>query len=747
MAKNIRLILSALFAVLSFSFTSLANAQGVHEIRPAAPDEVIIGVDGPVSIETVVAFARRLTGNTALTSEDVVANLPHARRYACRHEGQLVYFGPDPNYGGRCPDDATRTDGVLRGSAYHVPRVHGVVLARTRRVTRRATPETPPTAVAVAAPVDPNPEILERAIEAETSLVEANRRIAHLEEERNLLQDEVDARPTEPSVEYVIDPAQAEEINRLTSELEAARAELVARPIRSLEWWRVLLLILMGFGIGLAMATWLVRRDRAKLADQYREYIRTAKASAREHAIEEEEKNLEATKRRMQATIDDGKRAIQTLQTRAQARVERLRAAIVWMREQRDALEERLAEFVSRRARLPQLHAELASLRAKEDDYDNFVVQIRIAEDMRTEAAARNDEIEVQKCDQVIEVFRSELAKLSFDPEGLKLQIAQIMAEFAEKFEAQCGYELEYRPALEIKTEYEERMLAERRMTEAKRRTYEALIILMEEEHNTLKEDIARRKREVEAEYARKEGQREAKFWLVAAEKGELKQDYALNLKTLERARKQLGEAETRLRELEASEAEHRLLLAGFAGDPSSHAQMLIQRDERIADLEKMLRDAGLEPGRGPRNSLEFFSTDPPPSVLAERMTPTPMNGSPRRMATAAPNGERPSQIPAPPASPGAALTSAMIRFLDTVSGMPPELRTVECNEREAADWAYFLSNWKIRVSRINLEHLFSRLVITSKGTERSLPWGNGRLRQKTDPPPPPETPASPVPA
>ena len=746
MAKNIRLILSAFVAVLNLSFTSLAAAQGVHEIRPSASDEVIIGVDGPVSIETVVAFARRLTGNTAITSEDVIANLPHARRYACRHEGRLVYFGTDPDYGGRCPDEGVRSDGVLRGSAYHVPRVHGVVLARTTRVTRRATPETLPTAVAVPAPVDPSPEILERAIEAETALVEANRRIAHLVEERDLLQDAVDARPVEPSVEYVIDPAQAEEIARLTAELETARAALAARPTQPLGW-RHALLILMGFGFGLTMATWLVRRDRAKLADQYREYIRTAKASAREHAIEEEEKNLEATKRRMQATIDDGRRAIRTLETRYKARVERLRAAIVWMREQRDDLEQRLGEFMSRLTRVPQLHAELAQLRAKEDDYDNLLIQIRIAEDMRAEAAARNDEIEVAKCDQVIEVYRSELAKLSFDPEGLKLQIAQVMAEFAEKFQAQSGYELEHRPALEIKTEYEERMLTERRELEAKRRTHEALIVLIEEDHRSLKEEVARQKRALEAEYAIKEGKREAKFWLMAAEKGELKQDYSLNLKTLERARKQLTEAETRLRELEASEAEHRLLLAGFAGDPTSHAQLLIQRDERIADLEKMVRDAGLEPGRGPRNSLDFFTTDPPPSVLAERMTPTPMNGSPRRMATAAPDGERPSQIPKAPTSPGSALTTALVRFLDTVSGMPPELRTVECNKREAADWAYFLSNWKIRVSELGVEHLFSRLTVTSKGTDRILPWGSGRLRQKTDPPPPPETPAAPAPA
>lgn len=140
MATLIRSMFIAAFVAFLFTLLpTFASAQHVHEVRPAGADEVRIGVDGPASIDEVVRLARRITGNSALTADDVIANLPHARRYACRAGGRLVYFGPDPAYGGRCPEDGIRREGVLRGVAYRVPREHGVVLPPVERRVRRAT--------------------------------------------------------------------------------------------------------------------------------------------------------------------------------------------------------------------------------------------------------------------------------------------------------------------------------------------------------------------------------------------------------------------------------------------------------------------------------------------------------------------------------------------------------------------------------------------------------------------------------
>lgn len=766
MTKLMHSLFAVAFATFLFSFLpTFASAQQVHEVRPAGADHVRIGVHGPASMETVVAFARRITGNSALTAEDVIANLPHARRYACRVGGRLVYFGPDPGHGGRCPADGVRTEGVLRGAVYRIPREHGVVLESP--VERRARRATPPAsdeasqrriaelesrlaavtterdearaALSARAEHDRGAEIL---ADEERRSLEAERDTAR--RERDEARTALASRPATPTIVSVGAPGEREENARLAAEAERLREEN-ARLTRELEaarhdevtfesridgrpiWGLMALLALVILAIAfIAFGLVVLPREKRPLIRRIDE-LEEAKTKvegefmAKNVEAKEADEALGKAQRRIASLRAAGTRAIRMgrrLFEEGRASAEAHRA----LKEDEERAATKLIEYQNRKECIAENHAKLMKLREEEDPFLHLETLIRQTETDRELAVERGDAKTVGEADQALAIYRENLESLG-DASELRARIAGLTALLARDVQLQCGVAFDTRSADERLAAWEDLRRGELRETAAERKRYETLISLLEErELGRVAEATAKRKA-VEGEFAGKEGALFGKYMGAALMNQEITNE---------------------MHELREELDEHKRLVDAFAGDPSAHAQAILQRDGVIADFAKRLREAGIDPGKLPvtpsngswpeeiTEELPLPGGTPAYGARAPRKrVPTLMVGASEEAVRVA----RDSQLPAPPKSPTYALNHAVSRLLDELEVLPVDARIVHADDRDAAEWTRLLGLCAISAPSIG-EVPFRKLLAV---VERRVPeWLTERRRRRTDPPPAP---------
>ncbi len=751
MATLIRSMFVAALAAFLFPFLpAFASAQQVHEVRPAGADEVRIGVHGPASMEAVVALARRITGNPALTADDVIANLPHARRYVCRVRGRQVYFGPDPDYGGRCPDDGVRTDGVLRGATYRIPREHGVVLAppvgrRVRRATSPASDEA-----------------------SQRRIAELESRLAAVTAERDAARRERDqARERDAASESAVNQAESAQAtaeaqrDAAIRERDEARAALAARPPAPIvvsvpglrgraeretitfasrlhgvpvwAWLAVAALLVLAVAF-IAFGLVILPREKRPLAERLDE-LEDAKTKvegefmAKKVEADEASQDLAQAKRRIASLRAAGNRAIRMgkrLFEESRASAEAHRA----LKEDEERAATKLIEYQNRKERIAGNHAKLMALREEEEPFLYLETLLRETETDRELARERGDMGAVAQYEQALAIYRERLES-SGDASHLRAEIAGLAAVLARDIQLQCGIAFDARSADERLTYWEDLRREELRRAAAECKHYGTLVSLLEERELARVAEITSKRRALESEFASKEGALEGRHWLYASAKHD--------------AEESLRAATRELAEMRASLDEHKSLVDAFAGDPSAHAQALLQRDGVIADLAKRLREAGINPGKLPVTPAN--GTWPEEEATEELPLPgrpgTPAFGTPRRPRTLAAEASpealqaaRDSQLPAPPKSPLSAVNRAIYKLLDDFELLPPDAWTILCEkEEEAADWAFLVARCAISAPRIGEVPLRKLMTVVER---RAPEWLDGRMRRRTDPPPAP---------
>lgn len=681
MAKLIRSMFVAAFAAFLFSFLpGLASAQNVHEVRPAGVGEIRIGVHGPASMEAVVALARRISENPALTADDVIANLSHARRYVCRVGGRMVYFGPDPEYGGRCPEDGVRSDGTLRGAVYRVPREHDAVLAPSvRRARRSAVPSvSDPAQTAQIAELERRLEVTsERLRLAEQTATDAGAARIRAESEVSRLR---------------------EENTRLARELEAAREDGVTIESRvngvTVWGWLVILALMMLAVAFVLFGLVILPREKRPLVhriDELEEVNTTVEGELMAKNVEAEEATeaLQKARRRIKSLRAAGTRVLRMFRRV----VEENRV----LKENEEGAATELAAYRQRKARIAENHAKLTELREREEPFLHLETLIRLTETDRVFALGREDAKTVRDCDEVLTIYREHLEPLG-DPSDLRAQIAGVQAVLAEHLPPQCGVVLDLRSADERLTEWEERRHEELRHAAAVRQNLETLVSVVEKRALAGVAEITAKRRAFESECASNE-------------------------------------------ELRESLDEHKRLVDAFAGDPSAHAQTILQRDARIADLAHKLREAGIDPGTLPATP----SNGSWPEEITENLPlpgSTPARASRKRVPTLVVGASeeavrvaRDSQLPAPPKSPTYALNHAVSKLLDELEILPVDARVIHADNGDAAEWARLLGMCSISAPTIG-EVPFRKFLAV---VERRVPeWLTERLRRRTDPPPAP---------
>ncbi|MCC6563546.1 hypothetical protein IT087_01500 [Candidatus Uhrbacteria bacterium] len=478
------IVFSAFVACLFLVLPGFASAQNVHEVRPAGADYIRIGVDGPTSMEAVVALARRITGDETLTVDDVLANLPHARRYVCRVGGRQVYFGPDPDYGGRCPEGATRSDGLLRGATYRVPRTHGAVLSPiVRRTSRPVHAEAPDARIAelesrlrdVTAERD---DFRQRYEESETIVHRANdgrdEALEQLEAANTALEtvraelaealSALAARP-EPRTVTVTDPASAAAIT--------LNSPFHGRPL----WAVFVLIIVLMIALFLLLFGTVIRPLTLRPHLAHRERLETEKTRLEGQVME--------TGNYLRTADADLKKEVAKTKSLTKRR-KRLVKAVVYYRVLRDrtdrvmtdALEKlkELKAFHDRKDVIAKAHSDLAALRDQEEPYLNAEALLQEALEGREEATSRGDEKAVHEYSEAVKIYEENLASLG-DPNALRAEIAGLVALLAREMQLQCGIAFDIRSADERLGEWEDRKREELRKLRAKSQTYEALAI------------------------------------------------------------------------------------------------------------------------------------------------------------------------------------------------------------------------------------------------------------------------------
>lgn len=728
-------IATACLLCLSWLAPAFASAQSVYEVQTSSDDYVIVGThDTGATMDRVVALARRLTGNPEITSADVIANLPHPRRFVCRTHGRQIYFGTDPEHAGRCPEDGVRADGLLAGMRYHIPRVHGVILPPPVRRTARVASEAP----AADAVAREHFEALEQELDAVTA--ERDTYHQYVEEAETLILRANEAR--EEAVERA-EAAEARPPRTVTVTVSAPSHEVTltslygGRPL-----WGVMLtaavlfvaIFLIFFGLVIrprmlvpyARETERLTKERTKLEGE-----KTAHASELMEAktyIKTLEKDLNTEvgktlklRSRIESLRAAGKRAIRMLVSVA--------ADHRRLKEEHEVIAKRLEGFEDRREQIEEAYGKLAALRDQEEPFVNAQMLLREAEDARLDAEDRGDADAMKQLDEVIRLYQEHLESLG-DPGDLRTEIAGLVAQLSKAMFLQCGIPLDARPADERLSEWEERRRAELRRTQA---AGTAGLAELNQMRRALERDVIHK-------IGTAEGQAAAKVWKASLDKLEVQEALALERRTLSKFGQEVAGLRKQLADQQREFAELKNLLAATSGEPTEFATALFARDTRIGELELACREAGVDLSKGPRSLLEFWAQP------QDRLSPVPPNGGEVRarvptLTIASSEGERPSAVPGP-SSPGNAINTALFRFLDTIEAMPPEYRILHSSEREVRDWAFFLAKWQVTVPaawdgpdepKQTREVPLRDLV---KVVKRFFPeWVEERARRRTDPP------------
>lgn len=749
----IRSIIIALFVIGSLC-PSLATAQDVYEVRTSSDDYVIIGThERGATLNEVVALAQRLTGNETLTSEDVLANVPHARRYICRVHGRQVYFGTDPSPD-RCPDGATRADGILGGTRYRVPRTHGAVLPPLTVHRTRATVTMDDVEAA-------NDRALEYVRELERMTIERDAARAELAERRTVESGYSESAEELLAVEHANRELRAENAE-LIEELAASRATTVPTPVLTVQpvtlqssfhgrpLWGVFLVGVMLLIALFLILLWPLRRAfrqplEEQLADN-RTTLRVWEGDLRK----EEEKRKDAQKE-----LKEEQEKLKEEQERTASLVkrrERLTRATVFYRGLHQTSEKALAaalnslqplqDFRARKERIAEQALLLAELRDQEEPFLDAELLLQEAMEGLQDAQTREDAEDIRQQGELVRIYEENLKSLG-DPTDIRAQIATLSTAMELDLAEQCGLKPSSRPGDERFGEWERTRRDHLRKAEVAKRAREELVAVVEKQGLAALEEHAKRKREVDSFLVRREaeldGQSQAKIWMIASSKQDVTSDLARERRLHAKTRLDLAAAQQVMAELRSQNEENDSLLRAALGDPDDHAKALIARDTRIVELEVKCREANIDPGIGPRLTAEFWAESP------VRVSSVPSNGAAHArvptLGVAAPAGERPSTLPGA-TSPGNAINTALYRFLDTASALPPELRIIHCNEREARDWAFLFGQWTVTVNAgwdgadqprstrdIPLREL-------GKVVKRFFPeWLQERGRRKTNPP------------
>ncbi|MCK9361345.1 hypothetical protein M0Q28_03905 [Patescibacteria group bacterium] len=490
------IVFAAFVACLFLVLPGFASAQNVHEVRPAGADYVRIGVDGPTSMEAVVALARRITGDETLTADDVLANLPHARRYVCRVGGRQVYFGPDPEYGGRCPEDATRSFGLLRGATYRVPRTHGAVLPPIVRRTSRPVPAGAPDArVAelesrlrdVTAERD---DFRQRYEESETVVHRAN-------DERDEALEQLEAANT--ALETVRAEL-AEALSALAARPEPRTVTVTAPAAVSLNspfygrplWAAFVLLAVIMIAL-LLIALWPIRYFMLRPHLAYRGVLEQAKTKL--------EGGLMETRSYLRTAEEDLKKEVAKTKSLTKRR-KRLVRAVVYYRVLRDRMERVMADaleklkelkaFQDRKDRIAAAQEELAKLRFAEEVFLHAETQVEETMSDLEEANNANprDEKLIADLQGVLKVYEENLETLG-DSSDLRAKIAGLVGTLERDMKLQCGLAFDTSATDQRLADWIHKRAEALRKLQAKASTYEALTIEIMRAERTRAEEHA----------------------------------------------------------------------------------------------------------------------------------------------------------------------------------------------------------------------------------------------------------------
>lgn len=679
---NLRSIASIVFAACLFLvLPGFVSAQDVYEAQ-SGDSYVTIGThESGANMEKIVALAQRLTDNAELTSEDVLANLSHARRYVCRAHGRQIYFGTDPAYAGRCPEGATRFDGVFGNWHYRVPRVHGDVLSpMTRRRTSRPAAFEPPDPRIAA--YESTSELLEDTVSelagVRAELVNAQAELATAN--AALANDDW------PELHTVAVPAPIAQVPSQRGEV-SADSLFYGRPL----WVAFAVLVTVMIALFLLVML-IVLRFKLKPHLAYREILEKKNTRL--------EGQLMETASFLRTMEEDYEKEQKTTQSLKRRRARLIKAVVFYriLRGRADADLKRekalLSEYRFRRDRIVECHDKLVVLRVQEEPFlhAESLVQETMAD--REDAEHRHDEDLVARQDELLQIYEAALRSWG-DPQRLRAEINGLVTTMKHDMQLQCGLYFDTRSSDEWRAERDNEQRTLKRELGARIETYSRLATALAEaktacaeEHAMAMEDVASLKREIE-------------FTAMT------------------------GAVSNRTTELEADLEEHKQLLAAMLGEPDEHVKQLIAYDNREADLRKRLVDAGLDPGLGTKLYALIAGRHGEDGGSPDDVSIQPL---PRRQ-TQAIEALRPSQLPAPPSSPTSALNQSIYTFLDALRSLPIDSWRIECNEAASRDWAYFLYNCWISAPGVGVAQL-SKYTDVAK---RLFPeWVTERARQPT---------------
>ncbi|HVM91013.1 MAG TPA: hypothetical protein VMU11_03910 [Verrucomicrobiae bacterium] len=759
---NIRLFLSATLAVLSFGLPSLASAQRVHEVRPSPDGEVRIGVDGNGSMDDLVALARRITGNEALTADDVLANNAHVR-YVCRSGGRQLSFSRDAAFGGRCPERAERShDGLVRGTFYRIPRVHGAVLPpRTPALAATPVPRAGPSADAAAARIaelEAELRDLNAANEmAESRVLDALNHADTLSTELERLRSTPAAEP-QAHTEFVRDPAQQAELEQLREENARLAATLTATH-PGVAWWVIALLSVM---LTLAFlypfyGYVLVPRVEHRLREwgtkgwkqyevekkKYEDEHVALRASDQDKFTAEEELKLLRPKLGL---YERGRRIWRIWNEVANAQFEKLKEELRTLHRNRE--ETRAAEQTARDERI-QRNRRIGELREMSERVEAYRLQIAEATDYLSKALAESDEDTVRHCHSVIAQCERDLKAIPYDVDEVRRELDELVAIQAVALTELCGFDIAHGSTDQWRAETEAQIRRKLMEAEAKRAVYVSLCQAISNERHALaignERELAEKKAALDAEYAAKDGALMGKLWSHGLDASTAREDARQIERAAERQRQQLKDATIRAAQLEKQVKEmtqrERVLMNTPEADQTK-VELLLEYDAKIHALQEKVRHLG-----------GSWSDPPPPSYAEElpegddgsTVPPPPARAVRERRHTGSmlrTSGldSHPSDPPAPTVRKEGPLLAEVGHFLDLFSrsgnGAASAGKVLHCSEDEARDLLYLLHNFFIESpllpGRPRLRSFASQI---SKIAEKK-PWLESR--RKTIPPPAP---------
>lgn len=711
-----RMIIGALMgASLFVVLPGFASAQRVHEVRPASADEVRIAAEANASLDEVVALARRVSQNEALSADDVVANNAAAMRYSCRTAAGRSYYGNDPT---RCAGDA-RHIGVLRDVTYRIPRNHGSVLSRLR---------TRPHAVTrIADGVVAPDQTVQSVLVEDGRVAELQARLDEMASRLDAARQALIAVPQERARTSAALQAAHVENARLTAKLAKRETPRPAAtpppaaptaPANGWDAWRVpalvmvlvvaLLMILFGLVIlpreqkPLQDRIGILESANAALEKEKAEEAAALRTASQELAAAEEElRNTDGT---IQDIRDASRVAKETAEAKAATAEGKLANA-----------ELELDEFKTRRARIYTNHAQLVELRKLEDEHDVRALHKREWDRLRDEARRGGDEALAAQYEMAIVQERSQASDPGFIL-GIKADIGRLEAAIKADMQAQCGLAFDARASDEWKAEYQDAQQEALQKLEASKRAHDQLAGDVVTAFNALKQETLEERSKMQADLAAARqtiADLEARIAAppdhdafaeqVSVElmglKEEVKEERETSRVKLEARDQTIADLRAEISRLTAEKE----LLGGVMEEPSSeegsHSDI---RPARARLLTVPFTEAR------PRSDTDRF--------LDAADLPAPHNG-------ADPTDD--------------AVNRAVTAWLDAEQDGAP--RTLTCSEIEARDWFAFLHR-KIRSMYTTVPvslHKFAALLATEHPE-----WKTERLRRKTDKPPP-ATPAS----